>query len=431
MAPVTIETTAQNSYYSAGNIGWSARSLFAYRTAIQQLAGASLETFGNTTLQSRKAQSFTTVGAIDVNEIRIAILKDASPVDNVSLTIYSDTGANLPNASIQAADNVYNGANVSTTMSWVAFQFATPVALSASTKYWIVVQRSGAVDATNFYRIRSNNGSVYAGGGVSAFNSGAGTWGAESATDDFAFQILTETPSALYYVVQDTSGLKLRTYKSTDGSSWTEQGAANAPAVTNANYPYDACDTRSGPYLVTARMTATNTFGARVFDMSTDSWSTSDFGTTPAADVSNERSIRVSCDNRFTTAAPGGVWVTFSDTDDDADLSCRLATSAGGAWGTQVARVTTTSTEAALAAAVVLDKSPIGFDHLFYYNPAADSFPTRSLTVSSTQGTQPNLSTTAADVETEHASARMPARSIRSLPPSSTPAAQFRNVSAI
>jgi hypothetical protein len=401
MAAVTIDAGAQNSYYSAGNVGWSARSIFAYRTAIQQLSADTLaEIAGGNNASAAIAQSFTPASAIEVNEVRGVLRKGGTPTDNVGLQIWSDTGANLPNASIATADNVYAGAAVTTTGSWLTFQFATPVSLSASTKYWIVVQRSGAEDATNRFRANYQAaGNPYAGGGLSILN--AGTWSAESAGGDFAFQILTETPSALYAVTQSTTP-ELHVWKSTDsGASWTEQDTANNPSVTNANYPFDACDARSGPYIGTARFTNTNTIRAALFDMSTDLWGT-DLGAADASTVvSNERSIRITIDNTFFTAAPGSQVIAYTNTTDDADVHhTRRQT---GAWGTSVIE-NITSTEASLVSAAVSDKASIGFQQRFYYNVGLDDFYVHSFT-GATAGTALALDTSAADVETEHASA--------------------------
>jgi hypothetical protein len=399
MAPVTIDAGARNSYYSAGNIGWSARSLFAYRTAIQQLAGTASQNFGASTTQIAVAQSFTPGANLDVNEIRIPLVKTLAPTDNVSLNIYSDTGANAPNASIQAADNVYNGAAVSTAASWVAFQFATPVALTSGTKYWMVVERSGAADAANYYGVMTVGTSAYAGGGRSISN--AGVWGAESATTDFAFQILTETPSALYAVTQSTEPA-LHVWKSTDdGATWTEQDTSNNPTVTNAVYPFDACDTRSGPYLGTAFLTATNTVRVRLFDMSTDTWG-SDLGAADAAtNVSNERSMRLTLDNTFVTAACGTQVIFHTDSGDDADLHHARRTTT--TWSSANLIVGGTSGEASLVADVVLDKAPIGFNQRFFYDVAPDDFSIRSWTGTS-GGTQIDIDAIAAADETKHAS---------------------------
>jgi hypothetical protein len=402
MAAVTIDAGARNAYYSAGNLGWSARSLFAYRTAIQQLAANNTANFGNLASLTSHAQSFTPGANMDVNEIRVPVLKVLSPVDNVTCAVYSDTGANLPNASIQAADNVYNGANISTTSSWLTFQFATPVSLTSGTKYWIVLERSGAVDATNYYRLSYTNTSAYAGGGLSSNN--AGTWGAESSTNDLVFQILTETPSALYAVTQSTEPA-LHVYKSTDsGANWSEQDASNNPTVTDATYPFDACDTRSGPYLGTAFFTATNTLRARLFDMSTDTWGTDLGGANATTDASNERSIRIAIDNSFTTAAPGSQHVWMTSATDDADLlGCRRTTST---WSNVTSGNTLplTSTEASLMTDVVVDKAPVGFQHRIYYNVVADLLGMRSA-LATTYGTGTTIASTVATTEVSHASA--------------------------
>jgi hypothetical protein len=402
MAPVTIDAGARNSYYSAGNVGWSARSLFAYRTAIQQLVRSADTFWGNAATSSALAQSFTPATNIDVAHIRVPVFKNGTPSDTVSLQIWSDTGANLPNASIATADNSFVGTAVSTSASWLEFQFNTPVALTGSTKYWFVLQRSGAVDSANYYNTAYSSASLYAGGGMSGLVSG--TWGAESSTNDLAFQILTETPSALYAVTQSTEPA-LHVWKSTDsGATWSEQDAADNPTVTSATHPFDACDTRSGPYIGTAFFTAANTVRARLFDMSTDQWGT-DLGAADASTISsNERSIRVNLDNTFTTATCGSQYVSFTDSGtDDADLGyARRTTGAWGATGNSI--VGSTSTEASLYANVVCDKTPIGFLHHFYYFVSQDDFGMRSV-VATTVGTDTDIVVDAADVETEHASA--------------------------
>jgi hypothetical protein len=401
MAPVTVDATARNSYYSAGNIGWQATSAFAYRTHLQQLAGTTGQSFGNNAISEAVAQSFTPASAIDVTSIRVALNKSGTPTDNVSLKIYSDTGANLPNASLGTADNVYNGANVSTTQSWVEFHFATPVSLSASTKYWMVLERSTAVDGSNNYLVRYNSGSVYASNGVSVRNSG--TWGAESSTNDMVFQILTETPSALYQLAQDTGGSpKLHMWKSTDdGANWSEVDSGNAPAVNVGTAPFDGCDTRTGPYIGVAYFTGATNVRGRAFDMSTDTWGT-EWNSGDATNVaSQERSIRVYIDNTFTTATHGTQHVSFCNSADDADLFTARRTTSTWAVATLLSL---TNGEASLVSAVVTDKSPIGFAHRFYYDCTNDDFDMRSLTTT-TQGTQTALDAAAADVETEHASA--------------------------
>ncbi len=402
MPPVTVQASSRNSYYSAGNIGWQAKSAFSYHTAVQQRVSASAVNVLNVSAQEAVGQSFTTVGAIDLTCVRVALQKTGSPTDNISVEIHADASDSPSGTPLATATNVYNGAVMSTVASWLEFFFSTPLALSASTKYWIVIQRSAAVDLSNCYAIPRATTSVYADGGR-AFRS-SGVWDVTDTADDLCFQILAKTPTALYQLAQDTGGsLKLRMLKSTDGGVvWTEQDASNAPTVTNGTYPFDGCDTRTGPYIGVSYFTATNTIRGRAFDMSADTWGTEWGSANASVDVSNERSIRIWIDNTFNSAAPGSQYIGYSSLADDADLNLTRRTTSTWSSGAQTASVN--STEASLHSAVVLDKSSIGFAHRFFYSVLDDDYVNRSYTTT-TQGTATALSTAAADVETEHASA--------------------------
>lgn len=401
MAAVTIDAAAKVAYYSAGNLGWSARSLFAYRTAIQQLAGAGSVTVGTTTSNNAQGQSFTPGASLLLSEVRIPLRKNGSPTDNVTLTIQSDASNKPSGTVLGTASRSRSGTPITTTSFWTTFKFTTPISLSASTKYWMVVQRSGAVDAANYYFIETNTASGYAGGGTSTLS--VATWGAESATIDWYFQVIQQVPSALYAVTQDTS---LHIWKSTNsGASWTEQDSANAPAVTNANFPFDATDTIAGPYIVTAYLTATNTAAVKLFNMSTDTWTSGTFGTGPPTTVSNERNIRASVRSNVVASAPGGITLNFTDSVDDADLFYKFVATSGAAWGTTTAILAIASSlEASMTSEVVDDEGNAWFTHRFYYDCFNFDYSMRSWS-GVLQGTETDLSTTAADLETEHVSA--------------------------
>jgi hypothetical protein len=391
MTPVTVDAGARNSYYNATNNGWGGPTTFAYRTTIQQLASDATLQFGDTASRTALAQSFTVGGSgIDVNSVRVALLKVNAPTDNVSLAIYSDTGASLPNASLATADNLYNGANVSTTSSWVEFNFATPVSLSASTKYWIVLQRSGSLDLTNSYRCSVSTASSYADGGRSVNVSG--TWNAESSTIDLCFQILTKIPSALYQVTQDTS---LHVWRSTDhGASWSEQDSGAAPAVNSATSPFSACDTRSGPYIGTVYFTGSNTLRGRAFNMSTNTWGSEWNAADITTGAATTRSIAVSIDNTFVSASHGSQIVGFVSSADDADIGHAYRATSG--WTAAVNGIADfTSASRGQFIAQVCDKAPIGFVHRFYGDIVNGDTSMRSLIMPTpTSGSVIDLDTT-------------------------------------
>src|SRR6478752_6760702 len=99
MAAVTISASQKVAYYSAGNIGWSARSLFAYRTTAQQLAGANTLNLGSVSSSSAVAQSWTTGSALSLAEVRVVLFKVNSPTDDISLEIRADS-SNKPSATV-------------------------------------------------------------------------------------------------------------------------------------------------------------------------------------------------------------------------------------------------------------------------------------------------------------------------------------------
>jgi hypothetical protein len=405
MAPVTVLANSRNSYYSAGNIGWSATSAFAYRTHLQQLIGTAATSFGNTVATERFAQSFTPTANVSLTEFMVAIFKAGTPTDNLSLAVYAET-TDAPGTLIATAANVYTGANISTSASWLEFGFSTPVALTSGTKYWFALYRSGAVDGTNYYRIMRTTTSAYAGHGSTYYDTGA--WSGFVDPDvDVAFQLKVVTPSALYQLAQDTGvSPKLRMFKSTnDGVSWSEVDSANAPSVNAGTAPFDGCDTRSGPYIGAAYFIDADSIRMRAFNMSSDTWGgdLQSADATGAVTASQERSIRVAIDNRFVTASHGSQYIQFTSLADDADLG--FTTRSTIAWTANATAVFSgNTTEASLNSAVVVDKAPHGYVHRFYYDPVGDDYTMISVNFGTT-GIATDIEAAATSTETGHISA--------------------------
>ncbi len=100
------------------------------------------------------------------------------------------------------------------------------------------------------------------------------------------------TGSALYVVVLDTGATKLRAYKSTNGTSWTEQDSANAPTQNSTTAPYSTW--LAAGYIYVVRFTNTNTLRVTRFNTATDAWETTDIGAADATTAaSNAHSVRI------------------------------------------------------------------------------------------------------------------------------------------
>lgn len=95
---------------------------------------------------------------------------DDPPVDNLRVDIYSDNAgdpnASLANATVAAADIPDNA-------EWIKFTLSAAVTLNTATTYWIVVQRTGAVDADSYYMVDTNRDNGYPRGSLKLWNGAA------------------------------------------------------------------------------------------------------------------------------------------------------------------------------------------------------------------------------------------------------------------
>jgi hypothetical protein len=408
MAVVTIDAAAQVAA-SSGATGWSARGTFEVPDLdVCQIARNTFTNVAAATSTVRAGQSFTTTSAFSLAAVRIVISRTLSPADNWSLDIYADS-ASAPTGASLATSDVIAGADISATAHWHEFVFASPPSLSSGTKYWIVLKRSGAVDASNYMVWYHSSGSVYGGGGRALDN--AGVWGAESATADMTFETVKTTKS-LYQVTQDTGGSpEFHMYKSTDNAaSWSEVDTGNGPTVFNTAYPWSADwsksglnNTDEGNAIILAYFTNTATIRVRAFNIGAQTWATADLGAADATTAAiNDRPIRI-------LLTPLDQYLYYTNSTDDADLFySRRSTST---WGTATAFGTANVADASTISDSVKDNSVYGggltatkFHTTFLYDAGTDGFKVETLS-GTTQGTLTSIDAAAGTTEASYSSA--------------------------
>lgn len=98
---------------------------------------------------------------------------DDPPVDNLRVDIYSDA-AGSPNVSL--ANATVAAADIPTNAEWIKFTLSAAVTLNPATTYWIVVQRTGAVDADSYYMVDTNRDNGYPRGSLKLYSTPLGTW---------------------------------------------------------------------------------------------------------------------------------------------------------------------------------------------------------------------------------------------------------------
>ena len=141
----------------------------------------------------------------DLKKVDIRIRTEESPTDNVEVELR--TGATIAGSSLVATTGTVAYTDIEDSMNWVTFEFATAQTLSTSTSYWIVVQRTGAQDATNHYIIDGNEEVGYVVGANACdgyyYN---GSWSAFDPAMDLNFRLYgeKETTEQINDILTDT-----------------------------------------------------------------------------------------------------------------------------------------------------------------------------------------------------------------------------------
>lgn len=133
-----------------GSWGDTALACVNWSTAGFQYIGAS-----NTAAEKQYAFSIKPAKTITVASLFVGgILKQGNPTDNLQLTLYTDSSG--PSGAVtNGAATAIAGTLITSDANGKIYEFvfATPPTLNANTRYWAWISRSGANDASNYYRL--------------------------------------------------------------------------------------------------------------------------------------------------------------------------------------------------------------------------------------------------------------------------------------
>ncbi len=131
---------------------------------------------GGLNFRKLAASVIVPTGGISTGEVWLSLNKSGSPTSTVYVTIEADSSGN-PSGTPLATSGLLNETTLTTTTLWYAFTFS-PIALTAGSTYWVVLNRS-TTDMTNFVGWTINNTDPsYTGNGKGLDTSNV--WGAGS-----------------------------------------------------------------------------------------------------------------------------------------------------------------------------------------------------------------------------------------------------------
>lgn len=120
--------------------------------------------FGGTTAQEKQSQSFIIDQDQDIAHIMLYLKKEGTPVDNVNVRIETDASG-LPSGTLVDPNAIatFVGSDLTTTERRTYMDFIGSFSLTRNTRYWIVVERDGAIDLSNFYRVGETDAEFFYG----------------------------------------------------------------------------------------------------------------------------------------------------------------------------------------------------------------------------------------------------------------------------
>lgn len=177
---VTVAESINGEATSAA-ILWRGHSVGLEEQPVEEKPGASVTLVVD---GSKIGQRFKTTTTWDVHSIGIRLRKVGAPGDSVTVWLCAESGG-APGSSIGGA--TVAAAGISANSAWTEFVLSTPITVTGGTYYWIVVERSGALDPDNYYSVALDEDAGY-GDGYLRLWTGA-VWVERSVEADLLFRI--------------------------------------------------------------------------------------------------------------------------------------------------------------------------------------------------------------------------------------------------
>ncbi|RJX20825.1 MAG: hypothetical protein C4570_03450 [Ammonifex sp.] len=175
---------------------------FARQAGLENFeAGSTAHTLGNGTDDQKLAQSLQLSGgeAFYARRLGVKARVEGSPADALRIGLYSDSGG-VPGTLLGQVEIA--ASEVSTGLAWIYADLASDVLLALSTTYHFQVERTGALDASNYYMLQTDEGLGYAYGTLQKYD---GTWDAVSADLNFEVGGVEETSAQIERVLTDAA----------------------------------------------------------------------------------------------------------------------------------------------------------------------------------------------------------------------------------
>lgn len=160
--------------------------------------------FGLATGNKKTGQTFITTAAATINKIKVFLIKNGSPTDNVVCSIrelqYQAAGAGdegyFP-TTVDLGSGTVNGSTLTGSFVEYSFTLNKDVNLLKGVSYAVVLSRSGLASDADYYSLSYDSGGSTYSGGFAIFENSSSAWQAR-ANDSAATIILSTVANRVY-----------------------------------------------------------------------------------------------------------------------------------------------------------------------------------------------------------------------------------------
>jgi len=154
--------------------------------------------FGNATATEKMGQSFQVASTAKVERVRIRLRKVGTPTDGVRIRIVNG----VPGSTELLVSTPRDAADITTSFVEYDLDLDGKTSLTASTTYGFEIERTGAVNGTDYYEIEYDTGNPHTSGTRYIYNT---SWG--SSTGDLLCTFMeAASDNELYHVESVTTG---------------------------------------------------------------------------------------------------------------------------------------------------------------------------------------------------------------------------------
>ena len=163
---------------------WTGLSAVAGHSPIQQ----GTQSVGNSLASLQVAQSFLVEDALQFNCLAVRARKQGNPTDSLRLSLQNDLNGR-PSGLELGAQFLSSSELSSQSYGWVDVQLPQPVTLNVGVPYWLILERNGGVNSSNYYLLGLDENQAYQSGAFLIYDQSSAAWISRIPGADLLFRL--------------------------------------------------------------------------------------------------------------------------------------------------------------------------------------------------------------------------------------------------